>query len=195
MIQEDSVRSLTPCHVKEILTQDAMNELGIRVACEDGKIGRVKYIGTETRFMESIELISTLERKLRSLITKELSRDDPKWQENKIQPNIQDRIRDVKQKDITNKEILQIPNYDLIEELYFSDLSIILLAKNNWKHNFEKIFRDGNTLRVKLYELASCRNLSAHAKPLSDHLKRKIQVYYDDILFLIETYERNQLSE
>lgn len=195
MIQEDGARSLTPCHVKEILTQDVMNELGIKVLCEDGKIGRVKHIGTETTFMESSELIATLERKLRTLIVKELSKDDRRWWENKIQPNIQERVKDARQKNITNKKILQIPSYNLVEELYFLELSIILLAKRNWKHNFEKIFHDSNALKVKLSEMASCRNLYAHAKPLSAHLKRKIQVYYDDIIILVETYERNQLSE
>ena len=195
MIKADEAIDLIPCYVKEILTQDPMHDLGIKVTCEDGKTGRIKHIGTETTCMEPADLISNLEKKLRSLIATELSADDPKWWENKIQPKIRERISISRQTGARAKKVLQIPNYDLIDELYFSEISDIILAKKNWKLNFEKIFHDRDALRVKLHELAPCRNISAHSKVLTVHLRRKIQVYYDDIIPLVEAYERNQFSD
>ncbi len=194
--EEDSKNSeLTPCYVKEIITQDVMNESGIKVVCEecieeDSKIGRVKHIGTETTFMTSMELITNLEKKIRRLIAEELSKDDPDWWENKIHPTVKESVALEKKKGKIYKKVLQIPNYELIEETYFSHFDLILLSDKNWKNYFEKIFHDANALRVKLSELSPYRNLPAHSKDLTPHIERKIQVYYDDIVHLIEYYQR-----
>ena len=194
MIQEDGKSELVPCYVKDIITRDFMNEAGIKVICEDGNMGRIKHIGTETSCMAPMELISNLERKLRYLIVQELSKNDPMWWENKISPVIKEKVVLEKQKGKTYKKNLQIPNYDFIEEVYFSDLYLILLAKKNWKNNFEKIFHDRDTLRVKLSELASLRNLPAHSKDLTTHIEKKIQVYYDDIILHIENHVRKSIN-
>lgn len=193
VIKEDDNPDLVPCYVKEVVTKDAMNDLGIQVKCEDGRTGRIKYIGTEAVYMQPMDLITYLETKLRDLIVEELSRDDPEWWNNKIHPTVRDKVSDERQKGKKYKHILQIPNYKLIEEVYFSDLHLILLSKKNWKNYFEKIFRDADTLRVKLSELSSCRNLPAHSKPITEHLEKKIQVYYEDIVVLMEEYKRSML--
>ncbi len=190
MIKEEGNSDLMPCYVKEILTKDVMNEMGVMVLCEDGVTGRIQYIGTEAAYMSSMDLITSLETKLRSLIVAELSGDNPDWWENKIHPTVKEKVMEKKQKGERNKYVLQIPDYKLIEEVYFSDLHLILLSKNNWKKHFEKIFHNADALRVKLSELSSCRNLPAHSKELTEHLKKKIHVYYDDIILLMETYRR-----
>lgn len=192
MIEEENSKNseLVSCYVKEIITLDAMNESGIKVICEDGKIGRVKHIGTETTFMTSMELITILEKKIRHLIAEELSKDDPDWWENKIHPRVREEVNLEKQKGKIYKKVLQIPNYELIEETYFSHFPLILLSDKNWKNYFEKIFHDANALKVKLFELTPYRNLPAHSKDLTPHIEKKIQVYYDDIIHLIEYYQR-----
>lgn len=192
MIKEESSDSnLVPCYVKEIITKDPKHESGIKVICEDGKKGRVKFIGTETSFMSSMELITNLEKKLRRLIAEELSQDDPEWWKNKIHPDIRERAEDKHSKNLTKKKILQIPNYEMIEEIDFNDISTILTSKKNWKNHFEKIFYDEKVLYVKLDELTPYRNIPAHSKEVTPHIEKKIQVYYDDIIHLIEEYQRN----
>ena len=189
--QNNSKGDLVPCYVKEIITRDAKHESGILVRCENGKVGRVKYIGTETSFLNPMELITNLEKKLRQLIAKELSSDDPNWWINKINPTIRENAESKHSTNITKKKILQIPNYELIEETEFTDLLVILTSKKNWKNHFEKIFHDEKALYVKLDELAPYRNLPAHSKDVTPHIERKIKVYYDDIIHLIEDYQRN----
>jgi uncharacterized protein YwbE len=190
MIKEENNLELIPGYVKEIITQDVLNESGIKVICEDNKIGRVKHIGTETNFMSTMELITNLEKKLRQLIAEELSRDDSDWWENKINPTIRENAELKHSKNQTKKKLLQIPNYELIEETDFPELLSIMTGKKNWKNNFENIFHDEKALFVKLDELAPYRNLPAHSKDITPHIEKKIQVYYDDIIFLIEDYQK-----
>ena len=191
--EEDSINSeLISCYVKEIITQDVMNESGIKVHCENGNEGRVKHIGTETSFMSPMELITNLEKKLRQLIAEELSSNDSDWWKNKIGPIIRENAELKHSKNITKKKLLQIPNYELIEETDFTELVSIIIAKKNWKNHFEKIFHDDRALFVKLDELAPYRNLPAHSKDVTPHIEKKIQVYYDDIVNLIEQYQRTK---
>jgi uncharacterized repeat protein (TIGR03833 family) len=192
MIEEENNSSLLPCYVKEIITSDAKHESGIKVICENGKIGRVKHIGTETNFMSPMELVTNLEKKLRQLIAEELSSNDSDWWKNKIAPMIQENAELKHSKNITKKKLLQIPNYELIEETDFPELLSIMIAKKNWKNHFEKIFYDDKALFVKLDEIAPYRNLSAHSKDVTPHIEKKIHVYYDDIVDLIEKYQRTK---
>ena len=127
MIKEEQNPDPVPCYVKEIITKDAMNGLGVAVSCEDGRTGRVQRIGTETACMSSVELIKSLETKLRSLIVQELSRDDLDWWDNKIHPTVRQKVTDEKQKGKRYRRTVQIPDYGRIEEVYFSDLHLILL--------------------------------------------------------------------
>jgi len=193
MIEEEGSddSEYVPCYVKEIITKDPIRESGIKVICEDGKKGRVKFVGTETSFMGTMELITNLEKKLRHLIAKELSKDGPDWWNN-MHPDVKQRAEDKHSKNIAKKKILQIPNYEMIEEIDFNDLSIILTSTKNWKNHFEKIFHDEKALYVKLDELTPYRNLPAHSKDVTPHIEKKIQVYYDDIVHLIEDYKRTK---
>jgi len=192
MIEEEGSKDsdLIPCYVKELVTKDPKHESGIKVICEDGKKGRVKFIGTESTFLNSRELIIKLEKILRKLIVCELTKIDPNWWENKIAPKIKE---DINLKLNSGKEIrkqLGIPDYELIEQTNFSHLQQIILS-NNWKY-FEKIFKDKNATLVKLNELSQYRNPSAHANELTAHIEKKIQVYYDDLIMLIENYQRKK---
>lgn len=190
VIQEEEDTEWIPCYVKEILSSDPKHEMGIKVRCESGREGRIKKIGTETSYMSSMELISSLEKRIRRLIAEELSKDDPNWWENKIHPRVKEDVDTEKAKNKITKKVLQIPNYEFIEETYFSHFPLILLSDKNWKNYFENIFHDREALRVKLSELSPYRNLPAHSKELTPHIEKKIQVYYDDIVFLIESHER-----
>ena len=132
MIEEESSDSnLVPCYVKEIITKDPRHESGIKVICEDGKQGRVKFIGTETSFMSPMELFTNLEKKLRKLIVNELSKDNPNWWQDKVSPKIREEVEEKLSSGKDIRKRLQIPNYDLIDETFFGHLSQIILSKKN----------------------------------------------------------------
>lgn len=181
--------------VKEVITKSPYHDLGILVQLENGIEGRVKEIPDSSSILivdvkTPFELITLLEIKLRKLIVDELSRDDPNWWNNKIKPTIRENAELKHSKNNTKKKLLQIPDYELIEETDFMDLSSMIIADKNWKNNFEQIFHDAKTLFVKLDELSNYRNLPAHSKDITPHIEKKIQVYYDDIVHLIEYYQR-----
>jgi len=195
MIEEESSDSnLVPCYVKEIITKDPKHESGIKVICEDGKKGRVKHIGTEAEFMDSMDLLTSLEKKLRKLIVDELSKGDPNWWKNKISPTIREAIEEKLSAGEKVRKRLQIPDYELIEETFFSQLPDIILAKKNWNKHFSKIFADKNEVLVKLAELTQYRNPAFHSKDLTPHIEKKIQVYYEDLILPIENYYRNLIK-
>lgn len=186
--EENSINSeLVPCYVKEIISLDAINELGIKVICESGKIGRVKYVGTESSFMDTNDLLVVLERKLRKIIVEELSKVDPNWWDN-LSPTIKDDVQRKLDTGGEQRKQLGIPNYELIEYTNFYHLPDMILGKR-WQY-FEKIFKNKNAIDVKLHELATIRNPSAHANILPEMIEKKIQIYYDDIVRLIEDYQR-----
>jgi uncharacterized repeat protein (TIGR03833 family) len=187
MIKEENNLELVPCYVKEIITRDVKHESGIKVICEKGKTGRVKHIGNESSFMDSNDLLVDLERKLRKIIVKELSIVDPSWWEN-LSPTIKDDVQRKLDTGGEQRKQLGIPDYELIEYTNFYHLPDIILGKR-WQY-FEKIFKNKNSIDIKLHELAQIRNPSAHSNILPEMIERKIQVYYDDIVRLIEDYQR-----
>ncbi len=190
MIEEENSKNseLVSCYVKEIITPDVMNESGIKVICEDGKKGRVKHIGTESSFMDSNDLLVVLERKLRKIIVEELSKVDRNWWDS-LGPIIKDDVQRKLDTGGEQRKQLGIPNYELIEYTNFYHLPDMILGKR-WQY-FEKIFKNKNAIDVKLHELATIRNPSAHSNILPEMIEKKIQVYYDDIVRLIENYQRN----
>jgi hypothetical protein len=201
MIKEENSEKLEliPCYVEEIISNDAIVENGVKVVCKhaiktDGPLctGRVKYIGTESNFMNSWELISDLEKRLRDLIVAELSQDDLNWWENIIDEQIRNGVNDKIIKGKEERERLQIPEYPEIQELFFKNLLEIIISKGPWKKYFEKVFFDKNSILVKLTELSPYRNLPAHGKEITSHIEKKIQVYYDDIIYLLENYQRKE---
>ena len=199
MIQEENSKNLEliPCYVKEIISNDAVVETGVKVICQhaiktDGPLctGRVKYIGKESNFMNSWELILDLEKRLRNLIVTLLSSEELNWWENIIDEQTKVEIS-ARQKDGKEKrERLQIPEYPEIQELFFRHLQAIIISSGPWKRHFQKVFLDKCTIQVKLDEISAYRNLPAHGKEPTPQIMRKIQVYYDDITTLLELYAR-----
>jgi len=191
--EENSVNTeLVSCYVKEIITRDVKHELGIKVLCENGNEGRVKHIGTESSFLSSDDLLHKLEKKLRKVIVKELSEVNPNYWDDFL-PKIKADIEEKLKSGSDQRKQLGIPDYELIQETNFYHLPDIILG-NRWKY-FEKIFKDKNTIDVKLHELALIRNPSAHSNELTEIIEKKIQVYYDDIIRLIEEYERESKTD
>ena len=194
IIQKEDNSEFAPCYIKEILSKNSKHEYGIKVKCEDGKIGRVKHVGTESSDdnFSSNDLLKKLEDKLRQIIDNEFCKIDRNWSENRtiIGEKLKNRVIGKLQTGKNERSRLGIPQYKFIEYTNFSDLRDLILGKH-WKY-FERIFKDKTSIDVKLNELSQIRNPVAHSNTLPEILEKKIQVYYDDIIRLIEDYERVQ---
>jgi hypothetical protein len=194
MIDEENSNNseLIPCYVKEIISTDSIVESGVKIICEDEKIGRIKYIGTESTYKKPIELVIILEKKIRKLIVEILSNYDSNWWENQIPSLVQEAVDDKQKRGIKQKQELEIPEYEQIEETDFFHLHLIIGYKKNWKLFFETIFKNKPETMKKLDELSSYRNLPAHSKDLTENIEKKIKTYFNDLILLIETFYRKQ---
>ena len=192
MIQEEKSKNseLIPCYVKEIMSSDVKNELGIKVRCEDGNIGRVKYIGTESTCKNSLELLIILEKKIRKLIVEILSKTGTDWWTNHIPTLVRESVEEKQKRGEKQKELLQIPNYQDIEETGFFHLHLIIGYKKNWSAFFEPIFKNKSETMKKLEDLALYRNLPAHSKDLTESIEEKIRNNFDELILLIEDHSR-----
>ena len=190
MILEDNEKEnkLIPCTVKKRISTDAIVELGVKVECEDGNIGRVKFIGREAEFREPHELLSLLEKKLRKLIEEILSQTSENWWKDRISKTIQENVelKNTKYKKLRN--LLDINEFSSLEQTDFVHLQWIITDKNNYPC-FNHIFgEDKSALAVKLFELSHFRNIDAHGKELKNLEKQKIQIYFHDIDYQIRQY-------
>ena len=191
--EENSENSeLIPCYVKEIISPDSIIESGVKVRCEDEKIGRVKYIGTESTYKKPIELVTILEKKIRKLIVEILLNHDSDWWNNQIPSIVREAVDDKQKRGTKQKQELGIPEYEQIEETDFFHLHLIIGYKKNWNIFFEPIFKNKPETMRKLEELSSYRNLPAHSKDLTENIEKKIRTYFDDLILLIETFYRKQ---
>lgn len=190
MIKEDGSPDLVPCYVKGIITGDPKHESGIKVLCENGKTGRVKYVGTESVYQTPIELVIILERRIRKLIAEILSHRDPDWWDNHIPGLVREAVEEKQRRGTKRRQELKIPEYARIEETDFSHLHLIIGYKKNWSSCFEPIFKEKHRTMKKMEDLASYRNLPAHSKDLTEDIERKIRDYFDDLILSIEDHYR-----
>ena len=190
MVEEDGNPELIACYVKDIITSDPKHESGIKVLCEGGKIGRVRYIGTESAYKKSMELVMILEKRTRQLIVDVLSKHNSDWWNNHVPNLVKQDVEDKQKRGTKVKQRLKIPEYDKIKETDFFHLHLIIGYKKNWNVLFEEIFRDKSETMKKLDDLTSYRNLVAHGKDLTDDMTKNIREYFDDLILLIECYYR-----
>ena len=190
MILEDnaSKNNLIPCKVKKRISTDAIVELGVKVECEDGKIGRVKFIGEEAEIREPNELLTLLEKKLRKLIEEVLSKTSENWWQDKISKTIQENVELKNEKYEKMRTLLDIGKFSSLEQTDFVHLQWIITDKKNYQY-FKEIFgEDKSVIAAKLSELSHFRNIDAHSKELKNLEKQKIQVYFHDIDYQIKKH-------
>ena len=177
-----------PCKVMKKISTDAKVELGVMVECENGKIGRVKFIGEEAEFREPNDLLTLLEKELRVLVKKVLSKTSENWWQDRISKTIQEKVELKNEKYKKLRELLDIDEFTSLEQTDFIHLQWIIIDKKNYSF-FKKVFgEDMSAIHVKLSELSHFRNINAHSKELKNLEKQKIRVYFHDITYQIKQY-------
>ena len=190
MILEENEKKdrLIPCKVKTKISTDPIVELGVKVECDDGKIGRVKFIGEEAEYREPHDLLILLEKRLRKLIEEVLSKTSDNWWKYRVAEKIREKVKEKDKKYEKLRNRLDIDNFSSLEQTDFVHLQWIITDKDNYTY-FKEIFGDDKSaITVKLSELSHFRNIDAHSKELKNLEKQKIQVYFHDIIYQINRY-------
>jgi len=185
---QDETEKFVTGKVKEVLSINYFESSGILVSLEDGSEGRVKEILNSDDINEertSYDLITTLEKKFRELIVKVLSAED-KWWNTRIPGDIYTSVKEKMERDEKSKKFINLPKRELIDQIDFAHIRLIIRKNDNWNDYFKNIFGNREILETKLQELESLRNSIMHSKEISKNDEEKIRVYYNDLKYLID---------
>jgi len=174
--------------VKKVLSTNYFESSGILVKLDDDSEGRVKEILDLDKVNEeksSYDLITFLEKKFRELIVKVLSQEG-KWWKTRIPGNIYKSVQEKMERDEKSKKFLNLPKRELIDQIDFAHIKIIITKSDNWNDYFKNIFANKEVLETKLHELENLRNAVMHSKEISKNDEEKIRVYYNDLNYSID---------
>ncbi len=130
-------------------------------------------------YQEAYELLRRLEGALRGVIEESLSRVSPNWWNERILGDVRERAE--KRKQQSGSDLHPIHYVD------FSDYVKIIRKRDNWRDAFHKVFKDEESISVKLRELEPIRNALAHSRPLPKGSLERLRVNAKDILWLMST--------
>ncbi len=130
-------------------------------------------------YQEAYELLRKLEVALRGRIEESLSRVSPNWWDERIPGDVRERAGKRKQQSGTGLHPIQYVD--------FPDYVKIIRRKDNWRDAFHKVFKDEESISVKLRELGPIRNALAHFRPLPKGSLERLRVNAKDILGLMNS--------
>ncbi len=180
-------------NVKEILSTNYFEPSGILVRLEDDSEGRVKEILNYDELNEeknSYDLITSLEKEFRELIVKVLSQEE-KWWNTRIPGDIYKSVQEKMDRDEISKKFINLPKRDLIDQIDFAHIRLIIRKNDNWNDYFKNIFGSREILETKLQELENLRNSIMHSKEISKNDQEKIKVYYNDLKYVIDNFKKS----
>ncbi len=125
-------------------------------------------------YQEAYGLLRKLEGALRGLIEESLSQVSPNWWNERIPGDVKERAEKREQQSGTGLHPIQYVD--------FPDYLKIIRRKDNWRDAFHKVFKDEESISVKLRELEPIRNVLAHSRPLPQGSLQRLRVNVCDIL-------------
>jgi hypothetical protein len=136
-------------------------------------------------YAEAYELLRQLEESLRKLIEKTLSSISSDWWIERVPGDVKTNAEDRKQKNDRQWPWLTGTNLHPIYYVDFPDYVKIIRKKDNWHDVFVRVFKDEESISVKLREVEPIRNAVAHARPLPRNGLERLRINSKDILHLL----------
>ncbi len=115
---------------------------------------------------EPYKLLKLLEARLRELISQQLAAITPTWWKQRVPEGVRVNAEQRKEKRDRLWPWL-VDQVSLVYYIDFADYSAIVGRQDNWKEVFQKVFRDRESVLVKLKELEQIRNDIAHTRDLA----------------------------
>ena len=132
-----------------------------------------------------VEKLSHIENWWNSCIPQEIRKDASQRHE-----------RDKKINDVLNK-----PNYEVIDYINFDGYEKIILRRDNWRDHFERVFLDKTVFGYKMRVVLSLRNDIRHGRGLDEINNTRLRLHCYDILSQIHesmhdgSYNSDALAE
>lgn len=130
---------------------------------------------------EAVQLITNLERTLRSCVRSRLGRTSPDWWSSRVPSSVRRRADRSRQKAEAVYPNVSAPE-DPLSYVSFGEYDDIILDGRNWEECFVAVFEDRAWIAIKLRELEPIRNTLMHSRNLTQHGLEKLRVVSRDIL-------------
>ncbi len=130
---------------------------------------------------EAIQLITNLERALRSCVRDRLGLTSDDWWSSRVPSNVRTRAEKNRQRADAVYPNVSAPE-DLLSYVNFADYDDIILYERNWEESFASVFVDQAWTSTKLRELEPIRNALMHSRDLTEHGLEKLRVVSRDIV-------------
>lgn len=150
--------------------------------------------------LDNSKVLDYFESEMKDFIVKRLSRVE-NWWNVCIPPEIRKDASQRHERAKKINDILNKPNYDVIEYLNFDGYERIISRRDNWKEHFEDIFLDSKIFSYKMHVILSLRNDIRHGRKLDEINSARLRIQCYDILSQIyekmspDNYDRKTLAQ
>jgi hypothetical protein len=135
---------------------------------------------------EPYKILKELETKMRKCIHGKLESISKNWWKERVPKDVKDRAESRKNKNEKQYPWHKGKNLPLVFYIDFTDYVKIILRRDNWRDEFQKVFKDKEIISAKLRELEPIRNAIAHFRKLTQTELSKLKLYSEDICSCIE---------
>lgn len=138
-------------------------------------------------------ILNYFESTVRKFIRERLEGIVDNWWNACIPPEIRKDASQRHKQEKKINDILNKPDYGMMEYINFDGYKKIIARRDNWKNYFEEIFRDKRIFEYKMDVILSLRNDVRHGRKLDmrNHYRLRLECY--DILSQI--YEKKYLEK
>lgn len=127
------------------------------------------------------QILDYFERIMKDFVIERLSKTDG-WVEKCIPPEIREHMTQRHDKAKKIDDLLNKPQYDVIQYINFDAYERIISRKDNWREYFEDIFLDRMIFSYKMQILLSLRNDIRHGRQLNGVNRLRLRLHCYDIL-------------
>ncbi len=131
--------------------------------------------------LHNLQILDYFEATMKGFIVQRFSGTD-RWWDQHIPPEVRE---DAAQRHAAAKklnDLLNKPEYDMVEYLNFDGYEKIIARKDNWRSHFEPVFLDKTVFVYKMRVIQSLRNDIRHGRDLDSVNWIRLKLHCYDIL-------------
>ncbi len=132
------------------------------------------------------EAMVRLERGLRRLIEERLEPLDSDWWGSRVPKAARNRAESRLVRNDAQYPWMRGKSVGVVHYLDFPDYATIICEDRNWGEAFEAVFGDRDLVGAKLRELGPIRRDIAHSRPLTEKQRKKLELYSEEILEMVD---------
>ncbi len=134
-----------------------------------------------TEKLHDSQVLDYFEVTMKDFIVERLS-DTDNWWNACIPPEIREDASQRHQRTKKINDVLNKPDYGIVEYINFDGYEKIISRKDNWRNHFEAVFVDKTVFEYKMRVVLSLRNDIRHGRQLDEINRIRLRLHCYDIL-------------